>query len=188
VPPVLPPLVVELAEIHKPLIQKHLLDLSNEDRRLRFGAAVGPMVIGRYLSSLDFEDDVTLGVINDDDELIGFGHLVLTSPIPEFGISISASARGRGLGNLLLARACRHVRLAGATQLAMHYLPENTALAQLANRAGMRLSVRHGEGIALLSLPPLEDAEPTISHEIASALDLAFRLAQLRSRAAATSA
>src|SRR5262245_16144151 len=100
-PSVLPPLVVELAQIHKPLIQRHLLELSQEDRRLRFGAAVGPTVIGDYVASLDLEEDVALGVIDDDDDLVGFGHLVLSSSVPEFGISISAKARGRGLGGLL---------------------------------------------------------------------------------------
>jgi GNAT superfamily N-acetyltransferase len=164
------------------------VDLPGDDRRLRFGTAVGPPALERYVASLDFEKDVALGVIDDDGALVGFGHLVLSSPLPEFGISISASARGRGLGGLLLARACRHVRLAGAGQLAMHYLPENAAIAQLANRAGMQLSVREGEGLALLILPPLDDIDPSISHEMASALDLAFRLAHPRPTVLATSA
>ncbi|HVH35717.1 MAG TPA: hypothetical protein VM847_16575, partial [Tahibacter sp.] len=91
----------------------------------------------------------------------------------------TAAARGGGLGSLLLARACGHVRGAGKEHLVMHYLPENIALARLAARAGMRLDVVEGEGRALLTLPPLDagDAPSRLAGEMAQAVDLAMRLA-----------
>jgi GNAT superfamily N-acetyltransferase len=174
-----PPLLAELGEQHKFLILKHLLALPEHDRRLRFGTPAGDAAIERYVGSIDFDRDVVLGLVDEAGHLRGFGHLVLHAATPELGISIDPAARGGGLGSLLLARACGHVRGAGKEHLVMHYLPENIALARLAARAGMRLDVVEGEGRALLTLPPLDadDAPSRLAGEMAQAVDLAMRLA-----------
>ena len=174
-----PPLLAELGEQHKPLILKHLLALPEHDRRLRFGTPAGDAAIERYVASVDFARDIVLGLVDEAGHLRGFGHLVLHAATPELGLSIDPAMRGGGLGSLLLARACGRVREAGKDQLVMHYLPENTALARLAARAGMRLDVVEGEGRALLTLPPLgaDDAPSRLAGGMSHALDLAMRLA-----------
>jgi GNAT superfamily N-acetyltransferase len=176
---VAPPLLVELREQHKVLILQHLLGLSGDDRRLRFGTPASDLAIERYVDSLDFAGEVVLGLVDEGGRLLGFGHLVHEAPTPEFGISIDRSARSGGLGSLLLARACGHVREAGRDRLVMHYLPENVALARLAARAGMRLDVVEGEGRASLTLPPLGDVEAPsrLAADLGQAVELAFRLA-----------
>jgi GNAT superfamily N-acetyltransferase len=174
-----PPLLAELSQQHKPLIRQHLLALSPSDRRLRFGTPASDLAIRRYVDTIDFARDIVLGLVDGAGHLVGLGHLSLAGPIPELGISVDRSARTSGLGSLLLARACGHVREAGKDQLVMHYLPENIALARLAARGGMRLDVVEGEGRALLTLPPLspDHASGRISDDMADALELAFRLA-----------
>ena len=174
-----PPLLAELGQQHKSLIRQHLLALSPSDRRLRFGTPASDLAIQRYVDTIDFTRDIVLGLVDEAGRLVGLGHLSLAGPVPELGLSIDRSARTSGLGSLLLARACGHVREAGKDQLVMHYLPENTALARLAARGGMRLDVVEGEGRALLTLPPLspDQAAGRPSDDMAHALELAFRLA-----------
>lgn len=172
-----PVLVTALAAPHKPLIAKHLEALSAADRHLRFGMPMNGSALRRYVDDLDFERDVLLGAMLGN-RLVGFGHLGLGGE-PEFGLSLLPAARGRGIGTLLLAHAAGVARRHGASYIVMHYLPENQALARLARRAGMGLTIRDGEGRARLSLPPMApDAALALAVRDASgSMDLALRLA-----------
>jgi GNAT superfamily N-acetyltransferase len=115
--------------------------------------------------------------------LLALGHLAFERSGPtsraEFGISVVPRARRRGLGLALLQRAAMHAANRGATQLVMTYLPGNTALAQLAARAGMDFIQDQVDPRAYLALPPASAStlmEETFG-ELLAAIDLGFRVA-----------
>eukprot|EP01036_Dinobryon_divergens_P060117 gene60117-80175_t len=90
-------------------IARHLLELTPHDRYLRFGYAAADEQVQRYVDSLDFERDELFGIYNRRLDLIAMAHLAFApgdqhSDCAEFGVSVSAHARGRGYGARLFER------------------------------------------------------------------------------------
>lgn len=155
--------LVQLGSRHRPLIRAHLLALSESDRYLRFGHAVSDTEIDTYVAHLDFERDMVFGVFNWRLRPVALAHLALgAQPVPagphagvmaEFGVSVEARARGRGLGARLFMHAARCARALGVQTLFIHALSENVPMLRIARRAGARVE-RHGsESEAFLRLP-----------------------------------
>jgi GNAT superfamily N-acetyltransferase len=173
-----PLLVAELPAAHRDDIVAHLLELDAGDRRMRFGLTIGDDGVRRYVRSIDFKRDATLGVFDPLGRLIGFGHLGLSTHGPaEFGLSVRRAERLRGIGSQMLQRAAGIAAANGHRSLLMTYLPGNVALARLALRAGMRLTPGPEEPTAILALPA---APPGAMLQLALAeavntLDLGFR-------------
>ncbi|MFN9480394.1 MAG: GNAT family N-acetyltransferase [Betaproteobacteria bacterium] len=173
------PLVTELPPARRELIERHLIALPPDERRLRFAAALSDDALRAYARSIRFDRDAAFGAFDERLDLVGFGHLALAGPEAEFGLSVLPSARRQGLGLRLLLRAARHARALGTDSFLMTYLPENQALRELAKRAGMRIEFDAEGPLARMVLP---EAEPdALLHEVADAtltgLDLSFRLA-----------
>ncbi|MCW7539927.1 GNAT family N-acetyltransferase [Aquabacterium sp. A7-Y] len=151
-----------LAPRHRARILRHLLGLEPHDRYLRFGYAAGDAQIEKYVESLDFERDEVFGVFNRRLELIAVAHLAYEAPqqiagrpaMVEFGVSVSPSARGRGLGARLFERAVMHARNRRIDTLYIHALSENTAMLKIARRAGAQVERDGSESEAYLKLPP----------------------------------
>jgi RimJ/RimL family protein N-acetyltransferase len=148
------------------LLLEHLLDLGQDDRYLRFGNPLSDQIIRQYVTSINFETDLVLGVYNDNLTLDAAGHF---APLPvnadsaesksaEFGLSVAATARGRGLGTALFVRAATHARNSGINILYMHCLTQNKAMMRIARRAGMHISASFGEADAHLTLAPADSA------------------------------
>ena len=84
--------VRELHVGHTSQILSHLLQLGDEDRRLRFGTQTPDEVIHRYVEQLDFNRDAVFGVFDGDLRLIGMAHLAYLPNIKdqahaaEFGV------------------------------------------------------------------------------------------------------
>jgi RimJ/RimL family protein N-acetyltransferase len=72
----------------------------------------------------------------------------------EFGVSVLKKARGRGLGARLFDRAVMHARNEGIDTLFIHALSENTAMLNIARKAGATLERCGSETDAYLRLPP----------------------------------
>ena len=155
-----------LIRTDRALLLEHLLDLGPDDRYLRFGNPLSDQIIRQYVTSINFESDMVLGVFNDNLTLDAVGHF---APMPEkesvtqacsaeFGLSVAATARGRGLGTALFVRAATHARNSGITVLYMHCLTQNKAMMRIARRAGMHISASLGEANAHLTLPPADSA------------------------------
>ncbi len=155
----------ELDESERPLFRKHLLALGAEDRYLRFGAPLRDDAITRYVDGIDFSTDTLFAVFDERLALAAAGHF---APLPddaharehdlgrtaEFGLSVAADARRRGLGSALFLRAAAHARNDGIASLFMHCLSENRAMMRIARRAGMDIRQLHGEADAYLALEP----------------------------------
>lgn len=147
-----------LSPRHKPRIEAHLLALSENDRYLRFGYAATDEHVKRYVSGLNFDRDEIFGVFNRRLQLVAVAHLAFSvdpqwSTCAEFGVSVAASQRGRGLGAKLFARAVMHARNEGVSMLFVHALSENAAMLKIARNAGARVERDGSESEAYLTLP-----------------------------------
>lgn len=144
---------------HTGLITSHLLALEPQDRYLRFGYAANDEQIGRYVAGLNFERDEIFGIYNRKLELIAMAHLAFsTDPehqsCAEFGVSVLAHARGRGYGARLFDRAAMHSRNEGVQMMFIHALSENTAMLNIARKAGATVERDGSETEAYLKVQP----------------------------------
>jgi len=143
---------------HRPRILAHLLGLDERDRYLRFGYAATDAQLARYVEGLDFGRDEILGIFNRRLRLVAWAHLAFSvdpqwASCAEFGVSVAATQRGRGLGARLFARAVTHARNQGVHMLFVHALSENAPMLHIARAAGARVQRDGGHSEAYLVLP-----------------------------------
>ena len=164
--------VKEVPERDRRRLLMHFLALNDSDRLLRFGSILPDELITRYVQHLDFSRDTVLGVYDDKLRLVGVGHLAFTpresrpsgsnatlkERVAEFGLSVSDTARGIGVGSKLFERAAMHCRNADVDTLYMHCLASNQVMIHIAKKAGMQIHREHGEADAYLKLPPASPA------------------------------
>lgn len=175
-------LVKELAERDRRRVLRHFLALDKDDRLLRFGSIIPDEQIEAYVASIDFSRDVVLGVYNRIFKLVGVGHLSFSSAqatgrdkattkasVAEFGVSVSSSARGKGVGTRLFQRAAIHCRNRDIDTLYMQCLSSNQTMMHIAKKAGMQIKREYGEADAYLQLPP-----PSPGSVMAEALEEQF--------------
>jgi RimJ/RimL family protein N-acetyltransferase len=143
---------------HRRRIADHMIALPSQDRYLRFGYAATDEQIQKYVAGLDFKRDEIYGIFNRRLELIAMAHLALACDpknpnCAEFGVSVSAEARGKGLGTALFERAILHAQSENIDMLFIHALSENVAMLKIARRAGAVVQNFGGEVEAHLQLP-----------------------------------
>jgi RimJ/RimL family protein N-acetyltransferase len=163
-PSAAPPTVVPIRSLgpgHAGRIAEHLLALSPSDRYLRFGYAANDEQIQRYVDGLDFDRDDIFGIYNRRLTLIAVAHLAFSvdpslNSCAEFGVSVLAHARGRGYGARLFDRAMMHARNDGVRMMFIHALSENTAMLNIARKAGATIEREGAESQAYLKLPPAD--------------------------------
>jgi GNAT superfamily N-acetyltransferase len=183
--------VKELAERDRHRIERHFLALDDHDRYLRFGMRLNDELITQYVNHLDFSRDTIFGVYDSKFKLVGVGHLAfaprdaypdsvsatLKDRVAEFGVSVSASARGLGVGSKLFERAAIHCRNADVDTLYMHCLSSNQVMIHIAKKAGMEIHRDHGEADAYLKLLPASPRtvfKEAVEEQVAS-FDYAFK-------------
>ena len=114
------------------------------------------------MQSLNFDHDEIYGIFNRDLHLLAMAHLAIYEQAnsgenkqisAEFGVSVHASARGRGYGHQLFKRALMHARNANASTILIHALSENAPMLKIASKAGATLERDGGETQALLKVP-----------------------------------
>jgi len=176
-------LVKALGERDRRRILRHFLALDRDDRLLRFGIMLQDPQVAAYVAKLDFSRDIVFGVYNRLFQLVGVGHLGFTSKdahpdsihytdkekVAEFGVSVSKSARGQGVGTRLFERAAIHCRNSDVDTLYMQCLSSNRTMMHIAKKAGMEIQRDYGEADAHLHLPP-----PSPASVLAEALDEQF--------------
>ena len=183
--------VKELSERNRRHLLTHFLGLNDDDRLLRFGAALSDQLIVSYVQSLNFSRDKVFGVYDDRFALVGAGHLAFAprdampalsevtekERIAELGVSVSASARGHGIGTRLFARAAIHCRNADVDTLTMHCLASNQKMIHIAKKAGMDIRRTYGDADAYLTLRPADPASmmQEAMQEQAAVLDYTFK-------------
>lgn len=160
-------LVKQLEERDRRRILKHFLGLDDSDRLLRFGTVLPDEQVEAYVERIDFSNDTVYGVYNRVFKLVAVGHLAFTPKdkipdvadttkdrVAEFGVSVSASARGLGIGSKLFERAAIHCRNSDVDTLYMHCLSSNQTMMHIAKKAGMEIQRDRGEADAYLRLLP----------------------------------
>ncbi|BFG74893.1 GNAT family N-acetyltransferase [Paraburkholderia terrae] len=156
-----PVLIRELSEKDRERLLAHFLELDEDDRLLRFGQVTPDHVIENYVRMLDFSRDTVFGVFDRHLELVGVGHLAYLpaegdTRTAEFGVSVSESVRGQGIGTKLFERAAIRSRNTRVTTLYIHCLSRNTTMMHIAKKAGMKIEYAYGEADAYLTLTPAD--------------------------------
>jgi RimJ/RimL family protein N-acetyltransferase len=161
-------LVKQLEERDRRRMLKHFLGLDSSDRLLRFGSQLPDEQVQAYVERINFSRDTVYGVYNRVFKLVAVGHLAFADKekivvggahttkarIAEFGVSVSASARGMGIGSKLFERAAIHCRNSDVDTLYMHCLSSNQTMMHIAKKAGMEIQRERGEADAYLRLLP----------------------------------
>ena len=182
--------VKELSEGDRHHLLMHFLALDASARLLRFGMVFPDELITTYVQQVNFARATMFGVYDSALMLAGVGHLAFTprealpvvatskERVAEFGVSVSASARGMGIGTRLFERAAIHCRNADVDTLLMHFLSYNESMMHIARKAGMEVHHDHGEGDAYLKLPPADatSALQEVVEEQVASLDYAVKL------------
>lgn len=159
--------VKELSERDRHRILRHFLALKESDRLLRFGTYLPDEMIAKYVAGLDFTRDTLFGVVSRNFRLVGVGHLAFAprkeddditdkDKVAEFGVSVSESARGKGVGSKLFERGAIHCRNADVDTLYMHFLSTNHTMVHIAKKAGMEIFREYGEADAYLKVLPAD--------------------------------
>jgi len=153
-----------LASSARDEVAHHLLQLSEEDRRLRFGTSLSDAAVRGYVDAVNFARDKLFGVF-EDDALVGVAHLTLQpyGAAAQLGVSVSPGSRCRGYAYALLCIAAQHARRVACRRLDMRCLAESHIMIHLARKAGM--SVINGLGrtgacIALGGEPASQSPRP----------------------------
>lgn len=184
-------IVKELSKRAHWRLRKHFLALDEADRLLRFGTVLPDELIIKYVEGIDFSRDTVFGVYDSRLRLMGVGHLAFApreqlpalsaatskERIAEFGVSVSASARGKGVGSKLFERAAIRCRNADIDTLYMHCLASNKVMMHIAKKAGMEIQRDYGEADAYLRLPPANPAsvlQEAVDEQVAS-FDYVFK-------------
>ncbi len=172
-----------LSPRHKPRILEHLLALPDNDRYLRFGYPATDEQIRRYVDGLDFRRDEIFGIFNRRLKLVAMAHLAFSidpkwATCAEFGVSVAASQRGRGMGARLFERAVTFARNQGVHMFFVQALSENAAMLKIARNAGARVEREGSESEAYLSLPQatLDSQMSGLLQDQMAELDYQFKL------------
>jgi GNAT superfamily N-acetyltransferase len=158
-------MVKQLAERDRRRMLKHFMALDDSDRLLRFGTVLPDEQLAAYVGKIDFGRDTVYGVYNKVFKLVAVGHLAFApkeqlgavtdkEKVAEFGVSVSASARGLGIGSKLFERAAIHCRNSDVDTLYMQCLSSNQTMMHIAKKAGMEIKREYGEADAHLRLLP----------------------------------
>lgn len=153
--------IVNMDERHKDKILTHLLQLSAQDRVLRFGYPATDEQIGRYVQGMNFQRDHIYGIFNVALRIEALAHLSIEqrkdgATLGEFGVSVRQKSRGKGLGNRLFERAMVHARHEGVSIFYIHALSENAPMLAIARHHGATLERDGSETEAYLRLPPAD--------------------------------
>jgi GNAT superfamily N-acetyltransferase len=181
-------MVKELAERDRRRMLKHFLALERGDRLLRFGSYLGDEQVAKYAQGIDFSRDMVFGVYNRVFKLVAVGHLAFAPKetkksatekerVAEFGVSVSKSARGLGIGSKLFERAAIHCRNNDVDTLYMHCLSSNQTMMHIAKKAGMQIHRDYGEADAYLKLEaanPASMLQEAVEEQVAT-LDYALK-------------
>jgi GNAT superfamily N-acetyltransferase len=155
---VVPAPVREISRTDRVALERHLLALDSEDRRLRFGIPLSDAAVGSYVGRIDFERDALFGIYDEELHLAGAAHVARSDTHAELGVSVHPALRNRGFGGTLLERACLRARNWGVSALFMHCLKENAAMMHLARKQSMKIVTEAGEADAWLALAPADAA------------------------------
>jgi RimJ/RimL family protein N-acetyltransferase len=153
--------VRELSSRHRSAMIAHLLELSCEDRYLRFGYAASDEHINAHVETMHFGHSTLFGIFNRSMKLVAMAQLAYTldrhcNRCAEFGVSVAKEYRGKAYGQALFERAAQHARNEGIDRFLVHALTQNRPMLHIARKAGADMVLDGDESQAMLILPPAD--------------------------------
>ncbi len=148
-----------------PLLAEHLMRLSADDRRLRFGGMLlRDDAVRRYVDSIDWTHSWHVGCFAEGElravvqlsvpRAGGYvGSPWLRPGAAEFAVSVEKPWQRQGVATHLLGQAVVVARNRHVRDLYMLCLPENEPMRRLARKVGIRLVFRDGEVTGHVDLP-----------------------------------
>ena len=130
----------------EPLLQDLAANMSPEDLRLRFFAAMRGLShqLAARLSHIDYDRDAAvLAFAEGAEEVLGVARFSADPDdrAAEFAIAVRSDWKGHGLGYLLMARLIQLARQRGIDGLVGEVLPENAAMLQLCREFGFTITI-----------------------------------------------
>ena len=130
------------------LIDHFMIDIVDDDRRLRFGYEAPDTSVQSYIdTSLENYGYVNMWFVVEVDcfERFGGKKIIATCHVSmnkktntaEMGCTVSPQYRNQKLGQELFNRGITWARMAGAENVFMHCLSENRAIQHIARKGGM---------------------------------------------------
>jgi GNAT superfamily N-acetyltransferase len=171
-----PVVVKQLDASLRPAVLRHMLGLTPDDLRMRFGGPQSEASVHAYVARIPFQRDALFGVFDHALELVGLTHVGMGDEA-EFGVSVRPSHRGRGVGTALFTRAVEHARNHHIRTFYVHTLTENKPMLAIARRRNMRIITEASEAECYLKLPPPDVASVTSEflHDRVALFDYALK-------------
>jgi RimJ/RimL family protein N-acetyltransferase len=136
------------------LYRDHLLRLSAEDRRLRFGAPLDDAAIAAFVARISPWDSRIIAHLDQRLAVIAAVQItVVDGPLAEIAFTVDEAERGQGLATALTRRVLLWARNRNIPRACMHFLTENQPVRQLARRAGMAIRMHAGDSEGEIALP-----------------------------------
>ena len=140
-------------------ILAHLLKLSSEDRRLRFGYNISDKSIEDYVKRMT-ATDIVFAVFDMNLDIIAMAHFAqLADGSAELGLSVNETARGQKYGTKLFSRAMLTAKVLGINEIFVQCLAENAAMQHIARKFTMDVETQYGESEGRLPLKSLTASE-----------------------------
>jgi RimJ/RimL family protein N-acetyltransferase len=143
---------IHILELDK--YKAHLLNLSDDSRRLRFAYQAQDIAVERFIESVreNFDKHKIFAIEDDNLNFIGIAHISLQGEEMELAFSVSDAHQGKGLGSELIKHSIDWCRNRGITKGFMVCLQSNDKMKKLANKCGMKLKSEFGETTANIEL------------------------------------
>lgn len=133
-------------------IISHFLDMSINDRYLRFGYSASDENIKNYIrASLEAPRSTWYG-IKIGDCLVATIHISMVENIAEFAFTTCEHHRGKKLGQLLFARGYQMVTEHQIDRIYLCMLSKNKAMIRIAKKFGMNVMIHGVESEASITI------------------------------------
>jgi GNAT superfamily N-acetyltransferase len=150
-----------------PKYRKHLKDLDEHSKYLRFGYCIRDDMIDTLCNQFETEPDknILFCIENDDLDFIAIGHIAIQDEL-ELAFSVLKGYQGQGMGSHLMKRVIQWCRTQGKLKGCMVCLSSNAAIRHLCTKHGIHVHSEHGETMAEIELD-----SPSITTYVAEATD-----------------
>jgi RimJ/RimL family protein N-acetyltransferase len=135
--------IMKLTEAQKNDYLKHLLELPEQDKKMRFNGAMNDASITSYVNGINWERDMILGKYDKDLNLVAAAHIgfyiTKDQTTAEIGLSVDSNHRGNGTGYQIFSQAIMYARNHNANKIWVSCSRSNRKMINLAAKQGLEL-------------------------------------------------
>lgn len=136
---------------HCQKIIDHFLNLSSEDKRLRFGFSINSDGIENYVKHINFNNKECLGYFDEKNNIKGFAHLTKSNKnyVAELGLSVNSDFQGKGIGFSLLIYSSHWAKKLNYDFINIECLNNNIKIINWVKKAGFPIQKIGFEALAV---------------------------------------